>query len=267
MPALPENMSCVEYEVKDRIAYITLNRPEKLNAINDQLQRELKAAFVYFDLDQTAQIAIISGKGRAFSSGADVRQRQLRPREELESFGIWEPDVRRRDLFYDLINWKPMIAAVHGYAYGAAFALAFRCDLVITTAAAKFQITEIPRGLNGASLWSLLHFRGAGTFADDVTFTGRQFTGEEAYARGVVTAVAPEGEHLDVAREYAARVMKNPPLAVRNSIRVRRWQMEQFERQAALITEPRPTLYLTRDFHEAARAWAEKREPAPWEGR
>lgn len=257
----------VKYRTSEGIAHITLNRPDKLNAISDDVQRQLKEVFLHFDLDPEAQVGIISGAGRAFSSGADVKQRQMRPAEELNAFGLWSPDTRRRDLFYDLVNWKPVIGAVHGFALGAGLGLALRCDVLIAEENARFQVTEIPRGLGGAGLWAMLRFRGLCSFADEIAMTGREFSGAEGAAKGVVNLAVGEGDYLSAAEEYAAQLMKNPPLSVRTTVRARRWQMEQIDREIQVLSEPRVSLHLTEDFKEAVGAWAEKRPHRPYKGR
>ena len=89
-PKLPE-LEFVRYRVEDRIATITLDRPDKLNAITDQVIREVRLAFQHFDLDPDAFVGILHGEGRAFTSGADVRQRQMRSAEEMQAFGPAAP--------------------------------------------------------------------------------------------------------------------------------------------------------------------------------
>jgi enoyl-CoA hydratase/carnithine racemase len=257
----------VEYDCRDQIATLTLNRPDRLNAFNDDLVRHLMDALRRFDLDPEAQVAIICGKGRAFSSGADVHQRQLRKREEFEALGGpqgW--GANSGDLLTRSVNWKPVIAAPHGYAMGLALGIVLESDLIVAEAGTKFQVTETSRGLGGAKYWALLHFRGAAAFANEVALTGRFFTAEEAFAAGIVNRVAPAGSHLEVARELAAAVAKNPPLSVRATVRTRRWYMDQIEREVTMQTAPLK-LYLSEDFREAARAFAEKREPGPFKGR
>ena len=257
----------VEYACSEHIATITLNRPDKLNAVNDEMVREIAAALQRFDTDNDARIAILCGRGRAFSSGADVRQRQLRSREEFERYGgAQAPDASSHDLLLRAVNWKPVMAAVHGYVLGLALGLMLECDLIVAEAGTKFQVTETPRGLSGAKYWALLNFRGGGAFANDVALTGRFFTAEEAFAAGLINRVAPEGQHLEIARDLAAQVAKNPPLSVRATVRTRRWYMEQLEREVIMQTAPLK-LYLSEDFHEAARAFAEKRKPGPFKGR
>lgn len=265
-PKMPK-LEFVRYRVEDRIAYIMLDRPDKLNAMSDQVVGEVRAAFQYFDLDPDAFVAIIHGAGRAFTSGADVRQRQLRPREELESFGLWSPETRRRDLWFDFVNWKPMISAAHGYVMGMGVGLCLSADLVIAEASTKFQITEVGRGLHGSTLWALLRFRAGANFADEVGLTGRVFTGEEAFQKGAITRATPDGEHLKVAEDFARQLLKNPPLAVRAGVRTRRMYLLENQRLSFLMTEHNPALHLTRDFHEAAKAFVEKRPPPRFEGR
>jgi enoyl-CoA hydratase/carnithine racemase len=257
----------VEYVCRDRIATLTLNRPEKLNAFSDDLVRRLAEALRRFDLDPAAEVAVLCGRGRAFSSGADVHQRQLRRREEFEALGGpqgW--GANSADLFTRAVNWKPVIAAPHGYAMGLAFGIVLESDLIVAEAGTRFQITETSRGLGGARYWALMHFRGAAAFAEEVALSGRFFTAEEALAAGVVNRVAAKGRHLEAARELAAEVAKNPPLSVRATVRTRRWYMEQLTREVAMQTAPLK-LYLTEDFREAARAFTEKRAPDPFQGR
>jgi enoyl-CoA hydratase/carnithine racemase len=257
----------VEYDCRERIATLTLNRPERLNAFNDELVRQLADALRRFDLDPQAEVAVLCGKGRAFSSGADVHQRQLRRREEFEALGGpqgW--GANSADLFNRAVNWKPVIAAPHGYAMGLAFGIVLESDLIVAEAGTRFQITETSRGLGGSRYWALLYFRGAAAFADEAALTGRFFTAEEAFAAGIVNRVAPPGRHLETARELAAAVAKNPPLSVRATVRTRRWHLDRLTREVAMQTAPLK-LYLSEDFHEAARAFAEKRPPGPFKGR
>lgn len=257
----------VEYACADRIATITFNRPEKLNAFNDDMVRALAEALRRFDLDPAAEVAILQGRGRAFSSGADVHQRQLRSREAFEALGGPQArDANSADLFTRAVNWKPVIAAPHGYVLGLAVGIVMESDLVVAASGTRFQITETPRGLGGARYWALLNMRGAGAFAAEVALTGRFFTAEEALAAGVINRLAPEGRHLEAARELALEVARNPPLSVRATVRTRRWYMEQLSREVMMMNAPLK-LYLSEDFQEAARAFAEKRRPGPFKGR
>ncbi len=264
MSAAPE---LVEYVCNDKLATISLNRPEKLNAFNDEVTHALADALRRFDLDPAAQVAVLCGNGRAFSSGADVQQVQLLGREALEP--LRDP-MGRGHIFAELLrrceNWKPVIAAVHGYALGMALGLVLECDLIVAEEGTRFQITETPRGLGGYRHWALLKARGATAFADEVSLTGRFFTAEEAHAAGVVSRVAPKGTVRAIALDLGAEIARNPPLGTRETVRVRRWYMTRLAEEVAFQTEA-VKLHLTEDFAEAARAFAEKRKPGPFKGR
>jgi enoyl-CoA hydratase/carnithine racemase len=260
-------MALVEYARDGNIVTLTLNRPDKLNAFSDELVMALGAGLRQFDADAEAHVAIIHGAGRAFSTGADVRQRQLRSREEFERLGGPQAHgAHASELLVSAVNWKPVIAAAHGYVMGLAVGIALECDLVVAEAGTKFQITETSRGLGAARYWGLLQFRGAAAFGTEVALTGRFFTAEEALQHGLINRVAPAGKTMDVARELAQAVGKNPPLSVRATVRSRRWYMGEIARETAMQQAPY-RLYLSEDFQEAARAFVEKRPPKPFKAR
>lgn len=259
--------SYVDYEVADKIAIIAMNRPEKLNAVSDEVVRQLMAAFRRFDADPEAHVAILCGRGRAFCSGADVHQRQLRSREEFERLGGPQGHgANSGDLVHQSVNFKPVIAAIHGYVLGLGLGMVLDCDLIVAEEGTKLQLTETSRGLGAAKHWAQFHFRNAGAFGDEVALTGRYFTAEEAFGANIINRLAPKGTFMEVARELAAQVAANPPLSVRATVRTRRWYLGELTRQAAFHQAPMK-LYLSEDFHEAALAFKEKRKPRPFKGR
>jgi len=252
--------SFVGYEQRGGIGYITLNRPDVLNALNDDVIKQLREALFALDDDDDAQVGILSGSGRAFCSGADIKQRQMRPVEELARLG--SPQGRGahiEDLLQRFANWKPIVAAVHGYVVGAGYHIALMCEMIVADPETQFQIPEIPRGLWVANFWKLLSHRANGGFATDVCLTGRFFSAEEAYRHGGVDRLAPRGGHIAAAEELARALMENPPLAVREAVQIRRLAMEELELWSRLAR--RRDLHLTEDFRESARAFAEKRKP------
>jgi enoyl-CoA hydratase/carnithine racemase len=260
-------MALVEYERDGAIVTLTLNRPEKLNAFSDELVGFLAEALHRFDMDDEAEIAILHGNGRAFSSGADVHQRQLRSREEfLKLGGPQGRGTHSADLLTKAVNWKPVIAAPHGYVLGLSVGIVLECDLIVAEEGTRFQITETSRGLGAGKYWGLMQFRGGGAFSMEAALTGRFFTAEEAFKANLINRVASKGKHLEVARALAGEVIKNPPLSVRSAVRLRRWYMDRMSREIMHQTAPE-RLYLTDDFHEAARAFTEKRKPARFKGR
>jgi len=262
-----ESDDFIRYECRERIATITFNRPAKLNAFNDAMVMRLARVLHEFDIDEAADVAILRGEGRAFCSGADVHQRQLRSEEDLKKHGGSQGwGAHAADLFTRAINWKPVIAAPHGFAVGLGLGMVLESEMVVAEAGTRFQVTETSRGLASSRYWALLNFRGAGNFATEAALTGRFFSAEEALAAGVIDRVAPPGEHLAQAHALAKQIAANPPLSVRATVRTRRWYMDQAEREAYLQTVPLK-LHLTEDFKESARAFAEKRPAGPFKGR
>jgi enoyl-CoA hydratase/carnithine racemase len=255
----------VEYRRQDAIAHIALNRPEKLNAFSDDMSTALSEALYRFYDDDEAMVGIVSGNGRAFCSGADVKQRQLRSAEEMKRLG--GPAGRGGDIrqpFFKPPVGKPLIAAVHGYVYGAGLRIALYCDLTVAARGTKFQVTEVARGINGVPFWMMLTQRGAGSFADDVCMTGRVWLAEEGLEHKLVNRLAEPGEHLAAAEKLAREVLENPPLAVRAIVETRRSALEEIDVKAYAL-RPRG-LHMTEDFRESARAFVEKRK-AQYKGR
>jgi enoyl-CoA hydratase/carnithine racemase len=256
----PPKFETVLYETAGAICRITLNRPEKLNAANDQLVEEVNDALFEFDADPELHVAILAGAGRAFCSGADVRQRQLRSPEEMRRLGGPAGRRSRENGLGDTVNWKPVIAAVHGYALGLGYSLSQSCDLVVAAEGTQFQIREVQRGLGGAQHWVATWFWTGSRFANEVALTGRMFTAEEALQHGMVNRVVPRAALMATAEGLAREILGNPPLAVRANVRVMRWFVNEMQRQSRLYTQGRG-LHLTEDFRESAAAFVEKRKP------
>ena len=245
----------VTYTRKGRIVELRLNRPEKLNALSHELVAALGDAMYRFDVDADAWIAILCGEGRAFCAGADVSSRI----GSAAGRGVGRGS-KVTVLLNEYENTKPVIAAVHGYAFGAGFRFVLHSDLSVADTTAKFQLTEIARGIDASQLWAEMNLRGFGTFADDLAITGRACDAQEAYDRGVISRVVPAGKHIDAAHEMAEQVLGNPPLAVRAMVRTRRSRLRQLEAQTAAVRQER-TLHLTNDFRESVAALKEKRKP------
>ena len=132
------------YERKGRIAYIMFNRPQVLNAVNSQFEQDLHEALLEFDTDDEAWVGIIHGAGRAFCAGADIKQRfvAMTPQESARR----ERGPNPEGYLGRTINWKPVIAAVHGYALGAGIVIAAESDMIVASEDARFGITETRRG-------------------------------------------------------------------------------------------------------------------------
>ncbi len=256
------------YEKKEQIAYITLNRPRILNAYNDTMADELLDAHRDFDRDDDMHVLIISGAGRAFCSGADVQQRQLRPLDEMKRLGGPAGGIKPEGGLLGMgqtVHWKPVIAAVHGYVLGAGFGLAMASDIIVAAEGTKFQIREVQRGIAGAQHWATTWFWGGGRFATEIALTGRYFSAEEAHQLGIVNRVTPPDGFLPEAERLAAEIMANPPLSVRANVRVSRWFARRMADECSYHTGGLG-LHMTEDFRESALAFIEKR-PAQFKGR
>jgi enoyl-CoA hydratase/carnithine racemase len=205
----------VGYTVRDRIAYVSLERREKHNALRDEDLEALTAAVRRLDADDTADIAILFGRGKSFSSGGDVDARLQRSMDEGSTAGR----TTERAAFLECDHWKPVIAAVHGYCLGHALATALLCDHVVASPDARFQVTETRIGL---AMPGLIPQLGTPAFAYDVALTGRMFTAAEAMAGGMLTRLVGDGGHVDGAEELARQILENPQTAVRSLVQVRR---------------------------------------------
>jgi enoyl-CoA hydratase/carnithine racemase len=231
----------VGYEVRGGTAYISFNRPERHNALRDEDIAALADAIRRLDHDEDAQIGIVFGHGPSFSSGGDVDTRLQASMDEGSTAGR----TTEGEAFYDCENWKPVIAAVHGYCLGHALGTALHCDLVVASRNARFQVTEIAIGLPTPALLPRV---GHPAFANDVCMTGRMFSAEEAWHGGMLTRLVEDGGHIDAAESLAMLVLQNPQSAVREQVRVRRTVVnETAMRYQALV----------RDF---ASGWATNRE-------
>jgi enoyl-CoA hydratase/carnithine racemase len=205
----------VGYNVRNRTAYISFERREKHNAFRDEDVQALTAAVRRLDADETADVAILFGQGRSFSSGGDVDARLQRSMDEGSTAGR----TTEREAFLECEHWKPIVAAVHGYCLGHALATALLCDHVVASRNARFQVTETKIGL---AMPRLIPQLGTSAFAYDVAMTGRMFTAEEAMAGGVLTRLVEDGEHITGAEELARQILENPQTAVRALVQVRR---------------------------------------------
>jgi enoyl-CoA hydratase/carnithine racemase len=240
----------VLYEVKDQIAYITLNRPEKLNAINTEMMTELSKTWDRFEQDPDARIAILSGAGKAFCGGADITP------------GALEPGTVRRAFPANGIQvLKPIIGAVHGLAMGAGTGLAVRaCDLTVAAEDAQFGFPEA----RASRVGGIIEYRPYMTFKQSMEFylLGTRFDAQKAYEVGLVNKVVPRAELMDTAIGWAEKLKKLAPLSLRiikyGMYKIMDTPAAQAEREFKKFVQPQ---FDSDDFKEAARAFQEKREP------
>ena len=213
------------YEKKGRIAYITINNPERLNAVSLACNQEMYDVFTDFNEDPEVWTAIITGAGdRAFCVGSDVKEMAERattgapnPLDSLKSAGyrerFQEGGIAHREI------WKPIIAAVRGYCVGGGLEIAMACDIIIATEDARFGMPEI-RTVGGfpgdggiLRLPRLIPLK----IAMDMLLTGRYITAQEAMQYGLINKIVPKDQLMATATAKAAEINENPPLAVRIS--------------------------------------------------
>ncbi|WP_255024903.1 crotonase/enoyl-CoA hydratase family protein [Rhodococcus sp. GA1] len=248
-------MSVVLTEFADGVAVFTLNRPEAKNAVNLEVSEALAAAIDEFEARPDLTIGILTGSGGTFCAGMDLKAfaRGERPSIPGRGFGgLTEAPPS-----------KPLIAAVEGWALAGGCELALSADLIVASREAKFGIPEVKRGLAAAAggllrLPKILPY----PLAMELAITGDPLTAEVAHQHGLVNRVTEPGEALTVAKELAARVAANGPLAVKAT--------KQVVAMAANYTDPDAfvaqrkfidPVFASADAKEGARAFAEKRAP------
>lgn len=192
------NYKNIIYEKKDGIGYITLNRPKKLNAINDAMLEELDAAFAAAEPDLEVKVVVVRGAGRAFSAGQDLSGVETSealsdPREPISRKKQLEAERRRNRRWEYIFNLaKPTIAQVHGYCLGYGCHLAMVCDMTVASEDALFGDSSIRMGLlSGMPLWMwLIGIKRA----KELLYSGRYITAAEAEQFGLINKAVPKGK-------------------------------------------------------------------------
>ncbi|WP_448596052.1 enoyl-CoA hydratase-related protein [Thermoflexus hugenholtzii] len=206
------------YEVQNGIATITLNRPDVLNAFNEQMFRELQDVLRAVERDEAVRVAIVTGAGRGFCAGQDLAEMQARYERPEETMSIGEHlRSRYNPLILRIRNTeKPFIAAINGVAAGAGCSLALACDLRVMAETASFvfnafaKIALIP---DSGSTWFLPHLAGYARAFEAATLIDR-LDASRALAWGLVNAVVPPDQVMPTAQEWAARLRELPARAV-----------------------------------------------------
>ncbi|BCK55026.1 enoyl-CoA hydratase [Nocardia wallacei] len=210
----------IRYEAADRIATITLDRPEAANAQNRELLDELDAAWVRAAQDEDVSVIVLRAEGKHFSSGHDMRATGGAEITEITLQLIYETEARRY-LEYSL-RWrnipKPSIAAVQGRCIAGGLLLCWPCDLIVAADDAKFSDPVVMMGIGGVEYhghtWELGPRK-----AKEILFTGRSVTAEEARQVGMVNQVVPRAELDEQTRALAARIATMPPFGLRQAKR------------------------------------------------
>jgi enoyl-CoA hydratase len=243
-------------ETWGRVLLVTLNRPEAMNAINHDLAEGLLAAIQRLDTDPNLAVGVLTGAGRGFSSGMDLKE-------------FLSGNVPTRFLhFIEEGSPKPLVAAIEGFALAGGLELALGCDLLVAAKGAKLGLPEVRVGMFAAAGGLLrLPQRLPYSVAMEMALTGEPITAEDADRYGLLARLVEPGSALAEAMVLAERIAQGAPLAVAASKRLIRDSQSCSEAEFWALQQARMTIvFSSRDAAEGSRAFAEKR-PAAWTGR
>ena len=247
-------------ERRGNVLLITLNRPDARNAINLALAEGVAAALDELDADGDLAVGVLTGAGKGFSAGMDLKAFVTGERPWVGDRGF-AGIVQRA-------SRKPLIAAVEGFAVAGGFEVALACDLIVAARGANLGIPEVKRSMvaAGGALLRLPRRMPYG-LAMELALTGDPIDAERAYELGVVNRLAEPGAAVEAALELAATIAKNGPLALDATKAVLQrqfdWTEEEFWQKQGELAGP---VFTSEDAREGATAFAEKREPV-WKGR
>ncbi|SOB98502.1 enoyl-CoA hydratase/carnithine racemase [Ureibacillus xyleni] len=253
-------MSVVLLEVKNHIAYVTVNRPDVLNCFNYETLSSLQETVDEIATNNDIRVVIFTGAGtKAFSAGADLKERK----------SLNEEQVRRnvkaiRDVFNSISQLpQPTIAAVNGHALGGGFEWLLSCDFAIAAEHAKLGLTETSWAIiPGAGGTQRLPRLIGEMKAKEMIFTAKKLTAKEALLEGIVLKVVPAEDVVSASEELAKAIMKNGPIAVRQAkYAITKGMNTDLATGLQIETEAYEVVIPTKDRIEALEAFNEKREP------
>jgi enoyl-CoA hydratase len=249
-------------ETRGRVGLVTINRPKAMNALNNQLMRELMDALDTFDKDDNIGAMVITGNEKAFAAGADIKEmadktiHQMMDSDHIAVFG------RIRTI------QKPVIAAVSGWALGGGCELALSCDMIVASDSAQFGQPEISIGvIPGAGGTQRLTRAVGKALAMEIILNDRRLNAQEALQYGLVNRVVPVSDYLNVAILLADEIASRAPLAVRAAKKMINQSYEHFLAEG--LAEEKQVFYnlfASEDQKEGMKAFAEKRKPN-WSGK
>ena len=244
-------------EIRGRVGVVTLNRPDVLNALNDQLIDEIGDALLAFDADEAIGAMVLTGSAKAFAAGADIGAMKDRTYMDMYKSNYLVRWDRIRDVR------KPVIAAVAGFALGGGCELAMACDIVIAADTAKFGQPEIKIGIiPGAGGTQRLPRAVGKAKAMDLVLTGRMMDAQEAERAGLVSRVVAADRLVDEAVEAAAAIcLYSLPAVMMAKQAVNRAYEAPLSEGMALERQLFHSLFSTEDQKEGMKAFVEKRKP------
>ena len=249
-------------ETRGRVGFITLNRPQAMNALNNQLMSEVTDALEAFDKDGNIGAMVITGNEKAFAAGADIKEMSDKSAQEMK-------DSDRVAVFGRIrLIEKPVIAAVSGWALGGGCEIALSCDMIVASETAKFGQPEITIGvIPGAGGTQRLTHAVGKAIAMEMVVNNRTLSAQEAYQFGLVNRVVPVSDYLNEALKLAEEIASRAPLAVRAAKKMINASYDVSLTDG--LAEEKLTFYNlfeTEDQKEGMQAFVEKRKPE-WKGK
>lgn len=250
----------IRLEQQDGIAYLTICRPEVLNALNAEVLGEIEDVVIQLETAKEVKALIVTGEGRAFVAGADIGAQSVLDLEGGRSWGKKGSAIFRRLELLPL----PTIAAANGFALGGGCELAMACDMILASEKAKFGQPEVGLGITpGFSGTQRLARKVGKAKAMELILTGEMIRADEALRIGLVNQVVAPEELLPAAKELAEKILKNGPLAVKYAkAAIARGLEVDLDSAIALENELFAMCFATADQKEGMQAFLEKREAA-----
>lgn len=247
------------------IATITLNRPEKRNAISSDMIKALLAALSEAESDPELRILILTGAGKAFCSGMDLETLQaISSQTPAENLGDSREMARLFQRIYSFS--KPLITAVNGAAIAGGCGIATFSDITLAVPEAKFGYTEVRIGFIPALVSVLLRRQVGEKHAREILLTGRIFDAAEAFRLGLVTEIVAPADLLKRAHEFAAILLEASPTSLRRTKRLLlHYDEDEIQQEIELATQENAAIRGTEDFREGLASFLEKRAPK-WTG-
>lgn len=251
-------MGFVDYTTEGHVGILTINRPKALNALNEEVLKDIEAAFDAVDLSEIRAVIVTGSGEKSFVAGADIAAMSTMTKEQGEAFGKFGNDIFRKIETFPI----PVIAAVNGFALGGGNELAMSCDIRICSDNALFGQPEVGLGITPGfgGTQRLARLIGVGK-AKEMVYGARNIKADEAYRLGLVNAVYTQEELMPAAMKLASGIAKNAPIAVRNSKKAMNEGLQVDMDQAIVIEEKAfGACFETEDQKEGMTAFLEKRK-------